>query len=89
MIQWLTTTFYAPTAFRKFVINPFVLPVMEGAPSVVTPHNLAGFSSNFLTTLSTCSQISCPVVVEKRLAISKNSSIISKSAVTALIKMTS
>ena len=83
------TTFCAPTAVRNFVVNPFILPVMEGAPSVVTPHNLAGFSSNFSTTLSTCLQISCSVVVEKRFAISKISSTISKSAVTALMKMTS
>ena len=88
-MQWLTTTFCAPTAFEKFVINSFVLPVIEGTPSVVTQHNLAGFSSNFVTTLSICLQISCPVVVEERLAVSENSSIISKSAVTALIKMTS
>ena len=62
---------------------------MEGAPCVVTPHNLAGFSSKFSTTLSTCSQISFPVVVEERLAIYKNSSTILKSGVAALIKMTS
>ena len=89
IMQWLTTMFWAPTAVRNFVVNPFILLVMEGAPSVVTPHNLAGFSSNFSTTLSTCSQISCPVVVEEKLAISKNSSTISKSEVTALMKMTS
>ena len=86
---WLTTIFYAPTAVKNFVGNLFILPVMEGAPSVVTPHNLVGFSSNFSTTLSTYSQMSCPVVVEERLAISTNSSTISKSAVTALKKMTS
>ena len=88
-MQWFTTRFCVPTAVRNFVENPFILAVMEGAPSVVTLHNLAGFSSNLSTTLSTCSQISCPAVVKERLAISKNSSTISKSAVTALMKMTS
>ena len=62
---------------------------MEGVPSVVTPHNLAGFSWNFSITLSTCSEICYPVVVEERLAISKNSSTISNWAVTTLMKMTS
>ena len=79
----------ASTAVRNFVVNPFILPVMGGAPSIVSPHNLAGFSSNFPTTLSTCSQMSCHVVVEETLAISKNSSTISKSTVTAPMKMTS
>ena len=89
IMHWLTTTFCAPTAVRKFVVNPFLLPFIEGAPFVVTPHNLAGFISNFSTTLSICWQISCPVVVEERLVISKNSSTISKSTVTALMKITS
>ena len=50
---------------------------------------MAGFSLNFFTTLITCSQIFCPVVVEERLAMSKNSSITSKPTVTALTNMTS
>ena len=62
---------------------------MEKAPSVVRPHYLAGFSSNFSTTLIACSQISCPVVVKQRLAMSKNSSTASKPTVTALMNKTS
>ena len=52
-------------------------------------HNLAGFSSSLFTTLIACSQISCPVVVEERLAMSKNSSTTSKPTVTALMNKTS
>ena len=70
-------------------MNPFVLPVMVGAPSVVRPYNLVGFSSNFCTTLITFSQISCTVVVEERLAMYKNSSTTSKPTVTDLMNMTS
>ena len=44
---------------------------MEGAPSVVRPHNLAGFSSNISTNLITCSHICSRVVVEERLVMSK------------------
>ena len=62
---------------------------MEGAPSVVRTHNLAGFSSNLSITLITCSQISSPVVVEERLAMSKDSSTTSKPTVTVLMTMTS
>ena len=62
---------------------------MKGAQSGAWPHNLAGFSSNFSTTLITCSLIFCPVVVGERLAISKNSSTTSRPTVTALMSMTS
>ena len=46
---------------------------MEEARYVVGPHDLAGFTLNFYTALVTCSQISCPVVVEERLAMFKGS----------------
>ena len=62
---------------------------MEGAPSVERPHNLAGFRLNFYTTLIACSQITCLVVVEERLAMSKSSSTTSKPTVTSLMNMTS
>ena len=62
---------------------------MEGAPFVVRPHNLAGFSSNFSTTLITCSQISCPVVVEERFAMSKKFPATSRPTITALMNITS
>ena len=72
-----------------FLVNPFVLPVMEGVPSVVRPHNLAGFCSSFSITLIACSHISCPVVVEERLAMYNDSSTTSKPTVAAMLNMSS
>ena len=53
---------------------------------MVRPCNLAGYSSNFSTTLIMCSYISFPMDVEERPAMSKNQS---KPTVTALMNMTS
>ena len=75
------------TNVHKCLVNPFVPPVMEGAPCVVRPHNLAGFSSNVSTNLITCLQISGPAVVKERLTMSTNSSTTLKPTVTAATGM--
>ena len=74
---------------RHSIFFPFVISVTDGAPAVVRPFNLSGFCSIFSTTLITCTQISCPVAVEERLAMSKYSSTTSKPTATDLMYMTS
>ena len=77
-----------PNGIQRYLVNPFVILVMEGAPSVARPHNLAGFSTNFFTTLITCSDISSHVVKEEGLVKSKYSSTTSKPTVTAVMIIT-
>ena len=86
-MQWHTTTSSAQTASRNFFMNPIFLFVMEGAPSVARPCNFSGLSSKFFTNIITYTQTSCPIGVEERLAMSNNSSILSKSTVTAMMNI--
>ena len=72
-MQWFTTTSGEQMVSKNFLGNPLVLPAIVGAPSVVKPHNLEGSSWNFSINFKT---------VEYILAMSKNSSIISKLSVT-------
>ena len=88
-MQWLTTTSCAPTASIDFLVGPLALPVMEGAPSDVGTHDLAGFSLNLSSTQITCWQISCPVLVDERLVMSWDSSTTPKPTVTDLMNATS